>query len=80
MATKLNSEFIETTGSGTITTGAYYVAVSNEGSAVGTINGCKVAAGKTLTLPPVAAMQYGSIPYDATGTTFYITIIRSQIV
>jgi len=68
--------FIEATGTGTIGAGALTVGVNNVGSAVATIKGCKVPAGGALTFPQLPGKTYGSMTYNATGTTLYIVVIR----
>lgn len=65
-----------TSTSGTTDSGAYSVSIANVGAAAGTVQGQPLPAGVTLNFDSgVLNNTFDVIPFDATGTTFLITII-----
>lgn len=68
---------VVTTAAGSpIATGAKYIHVENTGAAVGTWNGASIPAGVAIPHPTNGKDTLPAIAYDATGTTFVITVIR----
>lgn len=63
------------TSSGTITAGAYEVSVANIGTAAGTLLGTSFPKNAIATFS-VPGATLAEIAYDATGTTFLISVIR----
>jgi hypothetical protein len=66
---------IETTGAGSTPDNCVSVYVINAGNAEGQFNGARLPAGVAKNLP-VTGKPYSPISYNATGTTFLITLFK----
>lgn len=64
------------TTSGTVSAGAWAVSVANTGDAAGTIAGGSIPAGTEITWRCPVGSTLAAIAYDATGTTFLISVSR----
>ena len=68
--------FTSVTTSGTITAGSTSISVANVGNFDGTVLGTTLPAGASIEFNANWIHTLGSLPYDATGTTFLIQEVR----
>ena len=69
-------KIISSSTTGATIAGWYSFSIANVGSAAGLVDGVSIPAGTTINFDAgVLNNTLGSLPYDATGTTFIITYI-----
>ena len=69
-------KIISSSTTGSTTAGWYSFSIANVGAAAGLVDGVSIPAGTTINFDGgVLNNTLGSLPYDATGTTFIITYL-----
>lgn len=75
MATR-NVKRFTTTTSGSIPKGARAISIDNTGAGAGTVAGATLAAGASFSVAVGQMDDLEELSYDATGTTFLISVQR----